>query len=89
MSDEKLGQCQIQITPVDDGFVIQAGAIDGKRKSVKLVADSVTVVRAKMHKIVDQLFEPVPEPPVKTPAPPIAVTGKADAIGPAGTQSPS
>jgi hypothetical protein len=86
MSDEKLGQCQIQITPVDDGFVIQAGAIDGKRKAVKLVADTVAVVREKMHKIVDQLFEPVPEP-VKTSALPTASTP--DAVGPAGTKSPS
>ncbi len=83
--DEKLAQCQIQITPVDDGFVIQAGAIDGKRKSVKQVADSVAVVRSKMHKIVDQLFEPVPEP-VKPAAPP-AATNPVD--GPTGTQSPS
>jgi hypothetical protein len=84
--EEKLSQCQIQITPVDDGFVIQASAIDGRRKNAKQIADTVANLRDKVHKIVDQLYEPVPEP-VKAPATPTAPTPVAD--GPAGTQSPS
>ncbi len=79
--EEKPQQCQIQITPVDDGFVIQASAIDGRRKAAKQIADSITILREKCHKLVDQLYEPVVIPTPTTEEPPT--------VGPAGTQSPS
>lgn len=78
---EKLAVCQIQITPVDDGFVIQAQAIDGARKNAKQIAGTVLSLREKVHKIVDQLYEP--------PAAPTAETPEAESVGPAGTQSPT
>jgi len=59
---EKFQACQIQITPVDDGFVIQAQSIDGARKNAKQIADTVQSLREKIHKLVDQLYEPPATP---------------------------
>lgn len=79
---EKLQAAQIQITPVDDGFVIQAQALDGARKNAKQIAGTILSLREKVHKLVDQLYEPIS-------APPIAEPEQKAPIGPAGTQSPS
>lgn len=80
---EKLAACQIQISPVDDGFVIQAQGVDGARKNVKQIADTVTSLRGKLHKLVDQLYETPPATPIAEPAKE-PISG-----GPAGTKSPS
>ncbi len=79
--EEKLSQCQIQITPVDDGFVIQASAIDGRRKNAKQIADTVPNLRKKVYAIVDQLYEPVTIP--------TATVEESPPVGPTGTQSSS
>lgn len=76
---DKLAVCQIQITPVDDGFVIQAQSIDGARKNAKQIAGTVLSLREKVHKIVDQLYEP--------PVAPTAEPTKDETVGPTGTQS--
>lgn len=82
---ESLAPCQIQITPVDDGFVIQAHAIDGGRKNAKQIAGTVLSLREKVHKIVDQLYEPTPAPTVDQPP----KETKSVEPGPSGTQSPT
>jgi hypothetical protein len=77
---EKLQAAQIQITPVDDGFVIQAQALDGARKGAKQIAGTILSLREKVHKLVDQLYEPIPDT-----ATPIAESPKETAVGPSGT----
>lgn len=77
---EKLQAAQIQITPVDDGFVIQAQALDGARKNAKQIAGTILSLREKVHKLVDQLYEPI-----SPSATPIAEPDKKAPIGPTGT----
>jgi hypothetical protein len=55
---------QIQIQPVDNGFVVQAVNIDGDKLNRKLVASDVEGLRKAVHEIADQLYskEPPTEP---------------------------
>jgi hypothetical protein len=50
--------CQIQIQPVDNGFVVQAVNIDGDNYSRKLVAPDEESLRKAVHEVVDQLYVP-------------------------------
>jgi hypothetical protein len=47
---------QIQIQPVDNGFVVQAVNIDGDKLNRKLVAQDVEGLRKAIHEIADQLY---------------------------------
>ncbi len=58
---------QIQIAPVDNGFVIQAVSIDGDKVNKKLVTTSVEDTRKVLHDLADQ-FHVVVEKPVIVPA---------------------
>jgi hypothetical protein len=49
---------QIQIQPVDNGFVVQAVNIDGDNYSRKLVAQDVEGLRKAIHEIADVLYLP-------------------------------
>jgi hypothetical protein len=52
------GIAQIQIQPVDNGFVVQAVNIDGENYSRKLVAQDEEGLRVAVHEIADQLYKP-------------------------------
>jgi hypothetical protein len=52
------GIAQIQIQPVDNGFVVQAVNIDGESFSRKLVAADEEGLRAAVREIADQLYVP-------------------------------
>ena len=45
---------QIQIAPVENGFVIQCVALDGQSGGRKLVASSIEDCRAKLHSLIDE-----------------------------------
>jgi hypothetical protein len=66
---------QIQIQPVDNGFLVQAVNIDGKNKSIRKVATDVEGLRKQVAEIAEELYE--------TPAEPEA------ASGPTGQESPT
>lgn len=63
------GICQIQIQPVDNGFVVQAVNIDGENYSRKLVAADVETLRKELHEVVNQVYVPR-EKQAKTPTQP-------------------
>jgi hypothetical protein len=61
---------QIQIQPVDNGFVVQAVNIDGENFSRKLVAVDKESLRLAIHELADQLYvaRPKKEKPPTEPA---------------------
>jgi hypothetical protein len=79
--EKKLDVCQIQIQPVDNGFVVQAINLDIAGRKTRQIATTIEDLRDKLVKIIETLYEPVP-----TPAPP---TAKAEdkSGGPTGTKS--
>ena len=48
---------QIQVQALDNGFIVQAVNIDGKNKSVRLVAMSIPELRERIHDVAEVLFE--------------------------------
>jgi len=70
---------QIQITRVDNGFIIQAMSVDGKTKNLRQVAADEADLKKQLHVIIDALYVQLADPPPQT-APP---------SGPTGPQSPT
>ncbi len=59
---------QIQIQPVENGYIMQVINLDGERLTKRSVASSIEDMRKQVHAFVDQLFVAVPKEEVKTPA---------------------
>jgi hypothetical protein len=81
--ERKIDVCQIQIQPVDNGFVVQAMGLDAAGRKARFVALDLDNLRNQLKDLIATLYEPVPEK-----APPTA-EAKAAPGGPAGAQSPS
>ena len=47
---------QIQITRVDNGFIVQGVSIDGQRKGLRRVAMSEEDLRKHLHEIADMVY---------------------------------
>lgn len=58
---------QIQIAPVENGFVIQCVALDGMGGGRKLVATDLEDCRTKLHGLVDEFHVEKPKPPKDVP----------------------
>lgn len=74
---QPLQPARIQVTKVDDGFVIEGQTLDGHRKTARRVATSLDEMRTKVQDLVNQLFEPIPasEPTAPPTAQPEAASG--------------
>ena len=59
---------QIQIQPVDNGFVIQVANIDGKGKGLRRIALDVDGIRKELKDASDLLFA-APDTPSGSPGP--------------------
>jgi hypothetical protein len=52
---------QIQIQPVDNGFVVQAVNLDGENYSRRFIAKDESELRTLIKEVADQLYVPRPK----------------------------